>query len=111
MYLSEMTADLITICITCSIMLKQTGTCHQHVLPECRTYTYRRHLAVNNRVIRAARVTRRKIRSTVGATDWTKFVPITVAGSLACRLEAGDSVEMFIHGLMLIRPEIVISRT
>lgn len=59
-----------------------------------RLSTYRCHFAVSDRIIRAARVTRGEIRFTVGAADWTKFVPIAVAGSLAGRLEARESAEM-----------------
>lgn len=56
--------------------------------------TYRCYFAVNNRIIRAARVTRGEIRSAVDAADWTEFVPIAVASGLAGRLEAGYSVEI-----------------
>jgi len=56
--------------------------------------TYRCHFAVSNRIIRTARVTRGEIRSTIGPADWTKFVPIAVAGSLAGRLETRESAEI-----------------
>lgn len=59
-----------------------------------RIRTYRCYFAISDRVIRTAGVTRGEIRFTVGTTDWTEFVPIAVAGSLAGRLEAGYSVRV-----------------
>lgn len=55
--------------------------------------TYRWHFAVGDRIIRAACVTRGEIRSAIHATDWTEFISVAVAASLAGRLEAGKSAE------------------
>lgn len=110
---SEVTADLISV-VSRVITLERTESSAvlSSVAPRMvpppwdrgATYTYRRYLAVNNRVIRAARVTRREVRSTVDAADWTEFVPIAVAGSFAGRLEAGDPAETFVRVSVRVAP-------
>lgn len=55
--------------------------------------TYRCHFTVGDRIIRAACMTRGEIGSAVRAADWTEFISVAVAGSLARRLEAGKSAE------------------
>lgn len=55
--------------------------------------TYRCHFAVGDRIIRAACVTRGEIRSAIYATDWTEFISVAAAASLADRLEAGKSAK------------------
>lgn len=53
--------------------------------------THRSYLAIDYRVIRAARVARGKIRFPIDAANRAELVSNAVAGGLAGRLEAGQS--------------------
>lgn len=53
--------------------------------------THRSYLAIDDRVIRAACVARGKIRFPIDAANRAELVSNAVAGSLAGRLEAGQS--------------------
>ena len=53
--------------------------------------THRSYLAIDDRVIGTTRVTRGKISFPISTANRTEFVSNAVAGSLADRLEAGQS--------------------
>lgn len=57
--------------------------------------THRWNFAIDDRVIGAARVTRGKIRFTIGTANRAELVPNAVAGSLAGRLETGQSGKIY----------------
>lgn len=57
--------------------------------------THRCNFAIDDRVIGAARVTRGKIRFTIGTANRAELVPIAVACSLAGLLEPGQSRKIY----------------
>lgn len=93
-------SKLMTVSIThrVSRVISLERTCHHRACPVSSVSstglsTYRCHFTVGDRIIRAACVTRGEIRSAIRAADWTEFISIAAAGSLAGRLEAGKSAK------------------